>query len=431
MITSSSGQRSVDTVTVVAGGKRPTFINGENANNNAIQSALNGATSGDMIIVGPGKYRGGLLMWKPVRLQGVAAASTIIDANTHPSGNSTIDNWRRQVNCLFGISLSGALINGDPTGTPPTPPTQYDPTGTYSCPASMLPVFVTDTVGTTTTTTSQATVDPIPLEPVVGWNSNLNANLSELLQEPTLMGAYEFAGITVLAKGLANNDTTNCSALNNGAGCIPLNAATGSVPHNGYNQGLGDCNPLSAFYKSNFLCNPSRIDGMSFNNSSQGGGGVFLHGWAHNIEVSNNRVTNNAGTLTGGITVGQAEVTDPTLGGVRCAAVPGAAVSATDAAPLCLDANVNMHNNNVSFNASYGDELNSTTPSSGGGVTVAPGSDNYNFSYNWVCGNLSTGDGGGFAHYGLSFNGVIAHNSFLFNQSNNPTIPTWGGGLVV
>jgi hypothetical protein len=422
VITTSTGQRSIDTVTVVAGGKQPSYVNGENAAGNAIQLALNAAAPGDEIIVGPGKYGEALLMWKPVRLQGVAAASTIIDGNTHPSGNLKIDNWRRTVNCLFGISLSGAMINGDATATPPTPAAPYDPTNTYQCNAPMAPVMVNGT--------SQSAVDPIPLEPIIGWNSNLNGNLSELLQEPTLMGAYEFAGITVLAKGLENSNTANCYAEGS-AGCIPLNAATGNVANNGFNTGLGDCNSRSPFYTSNFLCNPSRIDGIQFSNSSQGGGGVFLHGWTHNIEVSNNRVINNAGTLTGGITIGQAEVPDPVLGGPQCAALGGPAVAATDAAALCIDANVNMHNNNISFNASYGDELNSTTPSSAGGVTFTPGSDNYNFSYNWVCGNLSTGDGGGFAHYGLSFNATIAHNSFLFNQSNNPTIPTWGGGLVI
>src|SRR2546429_3096918 len=37
---------------------------------------------------------------------------------------------------------------------------------------------------------------------------------------------------------------------------------------NGYNNGLGDCNTKSAFYPTNFLCNPARIDGLSFTNSS-------------------------------------------------------------------------------------------------------------------------------------------------------------------
>src|SRR6202521_5012915 len=377
VITSSTGRQSIDTVTITIGGKKPTYISGENASNNAIQAAIDAAISGDEIIVGPGTYNEMLLMWKPVRLQGVAAASVTVNANTHPAGK--VDIWRRQVNCLFGLALDGAPLNPTNPSGPPTHP--YDPTGTYSCASTM-----------------QGQIDPIPLEPIIGWDANLNGNLSELLQEPTLMGAYEGAGITVLAKGV--QDAITCSA--NGTPCTPLTNST------------ADCSA----YPSNFLCNPSRVDGMSFTNSSQGGGGIFLHGWNHYTEVSKNRVSGNAGTLTGGITVGQAEAPDPTLSG-------------TDALPLALDTNVNIHHNAVTFNASYGDELNTTTPSSAGGVTFCPGSDHYNFSYNWVCGNLSSGDGGGFAHYGLSFNGNIAHNAFLFNQSTNPTLTTWGGGVVI
>ncbi len=45
-------------------------------------------------------------------------------------------------------------------------------------------------------------IDRLPLEATVGWDATLNGNLAELLQEPSLMGAYEGAGITVLGKGL-------------------------------------------------------------------------------------------------------------------------------------------------------------------------------------------------------------------------------------
>ena len=44
-------------------------------------------------------------------------------------------------------------------------------------------------------------VDRLPLEAVIGWDTSLNGNLAQLLQEPSLMGAYEGAGITVVAKG--------------------------------------------------------------------------------------------------------------------------------------------------------------------------------------------------------------------------------------
>lgn len=376
VITAGNGRKSVDTVTVTIGGNAPTYVAGENATGNAIQAAIDNATPGDLIIVGPGVYKEMLLMWKPVRLQGVGAAAVTVNANTHPSGK--MDPWRAQVSCLFGVSRNGGAISS-------TNP--FDPTNTYNCPSTM-----------------QRRIDPIPLEPTVGWDNTLNGNLGELLIEPTLMGAYEGAAITVLGKGVQDVNgqaDPNCTA--NGI-CVPLTASATDCANN----------------PSNFLCNPSRIDGITFTNSSQGGGGIFLHGWNHNMEVSNNRVFGNAGTLTGGITVGQVEVPDGTIGGA----------DGVTQIPFGYNTNVNVHHNSVTSNASYGDEINSTTPSSAGGVTFCSGADNYRFNYNWVCGNMSSGDGGGVAHFGFSANGEISHNLVLFNQSNNPTLPTYGGGII-
>ena len=67
-----------------------------------IQTAIDNATPGDLIIVTPGTYRENLLMWKPVRLQGVGAASVTVNADAHPAGK--MDQWRRQVNCIFGLT---------------------------------------------------------------------------------------------------------------------------------------------------------------------------------------------------------------------------------------------------------------------------------------------------------------------------------------
>ena len=176
LITAANGKQSIDTVTLTIGGRAPTYIAGENANNNAIQGAIDAATPGDLIIVGPGTYYEMVLMWKPVRLQGVGAASSIINANAHPAGK--LDSWRHQVNCLFGLA-----INGQPYSTPGNlvplpggggfePLNVYDPTGASSCPGAGWNSFAGGP--------NNPQVDRLPLEGIVGWDTTVNGNQAEL-----------------------------------------------------------------------------------------------------------------------------------------------------------------------------------------------------------------------------------------------------------
>ena len=93
--------------------------------------------------------------------------------------------------------------------------------------------------------------------------------------------------------------------------------------------------------------------------------------------------------------------------------------------------NVRIHHNMLYNNASIGDALFSGTPAGAGAITVSPGADGYQIDHNWIAGNLSTGDGGGLQHLGMSFKGKINNNYVLFNQSTNPTLPTSGGGIII
>jgi len=419
-----NGKQSIDTVTVTVGGSAPKHI----AASASIQTAIDAANPGDLLMIDPtcatpaaattpvactsagatthtnSNHVEMVLMWKPVRLQGVGAASSIINANTHPAGK--MDPWRRQVNCLFGLSISGyPLVT--PTGTTP-----YDPTGTFSCSPNM-----------------QFHVDRLPFEAVIGWDASQNGNMAELLQEPSLMGALEGAAITVLSKGLqfpAGTDPFGVDPAT--AGAFPAGTTLLNASSCGANTSTAH-NP----FPGNFQCNPSSIDGLGITDSSHGGGGIFVHGWGHNIQIANNRVSNNAGTLSGGINVGQGEFPPGyTVGGIN--ADPGSCQTGSIPGlqlPYCFDLNVNVHHNNVSLNSSTGDELFSATPAGAGGVSICNGSDFYKFNYNWVCGNLSTGDGGGVGHIGFSYNGDIEHNTIIFNQSTNPTIASHGGGLLI
>jgi hypothetical protein len=474
VITAANGKQSIDTVTVTIENKSPTHVTA----GGSIQTAIDAAAPGDLIIVDPGVYNEMLLMWKPVRLQGVGAASSVINANAHPAGK--LDPWRAKVNCLFGLALNGQPystagnlvplpgfnIPGNPNQGKSAPLNAYDATGAASCPAAGWNYFGGGP--------NNPQVDRVPLEGFVGWDTTVNGNLAQLLQEPSLMGAYEGAGITVLAKGVryppgvdifgTGLDTTLGSIIAH-EGQFPEIATEGTNLLMNRNEDCLTQGAAATGYSSNFLCNPSRIDGLSVTNSSQGGGGIYVHGWAHDLGISNNRVYNNTGTMTGGITVGQGESPDaiisgnggdPVAGdpvqpyggfdqqpwtcvpgsvtfngivGVQNAIPPG--FPAGTQLPYCYNVNVNVHNNAVTKNSSIGDEVFSGTPAGAGGVTFCTGSDYYQFNYNWVCGNLSTGDGGGLAHIGFNYQGDIEHNTILFNQSTNPTIATNGGGIIV
>jgi hypothetical protein len=398
VITAGNGRQSIDTVTVTVGGKKPTYVNGENSSNNAIQAAIDAAKPGDLIIVNGtftpastapagtsciaatvatatcvpsfANYNEMLIMWKPLRLQGVGSASVIVNANTHPAGKLT--PWRAQIDCLFGLNVTGYYISSS---------NPFDSSGQFTCPAGM-----------------QNAADPLTDENVTNWDASLNGFVAEVLQEPTLMGALEGAALTVVGKG--------CESITvdaDGPTCVnPLTTST------------KDCALVG-----NFLCNPSRVDGLSFTNSSAGGGGMFIHGYQHNLEISNNHVFGNGGNFSGGIDVGQLEVTTlatNVLGG---------------ALPYGYNRNVSVHHNAITQNAAFGDEFQTDTPAAGGGVTFCTGSDNYNFNHNWVCGNFSGGDGGGVSHYGFSQGGTISNNWILLNQSFNQTLPTNGGGITI
>jgi hypothetical protein len=416
VITTAAGQQSIDTVMVTVGGKTPTHV----LASGSIQAAIDAAKPGDMLIVDPtcaatatgphvactstttfhsqSTHQELLQMWKPVRLQGVGAASSIINANTHPAGATKLQAWRTRINCLFGLGLTGS-------------PSDWD----SSCGSGWFGFNAT---------ANSPQVDSLPLEAMVGWDAGLNGNLAELLQEPSLMGALEGAAITVLSKGAdfhgANRwDPTLLGGFPVGTTLLTSGNCGGSGP-----------NP----FPSSFQCNPSSIDGLSITNSSQGGGGVFVHGWGHNIQIANNRIFNNAGTMSGGINVGQGEFPPSYLAGSATNAPPGSCLNSNTTnlqLPYCHNLNVSIHNNAITSNSSTGDELFSATPAGAGGVSICTGSDFYKFNYNWVCGNLSTGDGGGVAHIGFSYGGDIEHNSILFNESANPTIATNGGGLLI
>jgi hypothetical protein len=166
-----------------------------------------------------------------------------------------------------------------------------------------------------------------------------------------------------------------------------------------FDGGAGTARPANRFQGR-----ASRIDGFAITGGDTGGG-IFVNGYAHQIEISNNHVFGNSGSYHGGIRIGR-----PFL------------ELATDG-PYDFNRMVSIHHNSITQNGAL--------DGAGGGLSLATGTDRYNVSNNFVCGNFTIGDGGGIGHLGLSDRGVIEHNRILFNQSFDQAQSRSGGGLFI
>jgi hypothetical protein len=325
VVTASNGKSTVDAVTVTIEDRAPIRV--QASANQSIQAAIESANPGDLILVDAGTYNELVIMWKPVRLQGVGATSVIINAAKYPTNK--LEEWRPRINQLFGIDAAGNQT---------------------------LPAFV----------------DPLPGQEITG---------GVVLLEPSVLSTEEGAGITVLAKNLGATPTpAKCSA------------------------------PIGGQTVYNFACYPSRIDGLSVT-GGDAGGGIYVNGWAHNLEIANNRVYGNAGAFNGGVRIGI-----PYLEGIA-------------GNRLAFDTKVHIHHNSITTNGTV--EANAGSSGAGGGLSICSGTDNYLVDYNFICGNYSMSDGGGIGHIGLSLDGTISKNQILFNQSYNQGTTVHGGGIVV
>jgi len=155
----------------------------------------------------------------------------------------------------------------------------------------------------------------------------------------------------------------------------------------------------------------ARIDGFTIR-SADTGGGIVANGYADNLSISNNRISNNSGFFGGGIRSGHPEL-----------------VSGDDYTDSDNDY-VSIHHNQIVFNGGLG--------GAGAGISMCTGSDSYQITENWVCGNFSLRDGGGIGHVGLSDRAsfsadvpLIADNKIIFNESFFQGQTVSGGGVFI
>lgn len=305
-----NGRQTVTGVTLSIGGAAPLAV----PPGGSIQAVLDAAAPDSLILVPPGTYEELVIMWKPVRLQGWGAASTIINAAKYPA--EKLQAWRTKVDAL--VAANAVTLLPGQTGT---------------------------TLG---------------------------------LPEPALFNTEEGPGIFVLPKD--------------------------GRPPTGFGK-VADPNVADPGLRPN-----ARIDGFTITGADHGGA-IMVNGYAHFLEVANNRIVGNQGFYGGGIRLGHPGLAfDP----------PG------NAAPEYVHArndNISIHHNQISTNGGLGGV--------GGGISVCTGSDAYRITLNYICGNFTTGEGGGIGHQGLSRDGRIANNTILFNQSFNQGLTVNGGGILI
>jgi hypothetical protein len=168
--------------------------------------------------------------------------------------------------------------------------------------------------------------------------------------------------------------------------------------------------------------NNARIDGFTLI-SATSGGGITVNGFAHYLDIGNNRIINNAGSFGGGIRVGTPGLIDTTGTDPSCG---------PDSTTYCSSRNDNIriHNNQILQNGGV------AATTGGGGISLYNGSDAYQITDNYICGNFTTSRGGGISHVGLSDGGLIpnliSNNKILLNESNFQSITGGeGGGILI
>ena len=124
---------------------------------------------------------------------------------------------------------------------------------------------------------------------------------------------------------------------------------------------------------------PRRVSTVSQSPVADVGGGIFVNSYADNLEIANNNVFGNNGSYHGGIRVGR-----PFL-------------ELDKAGPYGFNTDVSIHHNRSGRTVAWTEQAVV--------LSIATGTDGYNVSNNFVCGNFTMGDGGGIGHLGLSDGG--------------------------
>ncbi|HEY6872690.1 MAG TPA: choice-of-anchor D domain-containing protein [Geobacteraceae bacterium] len=207
-----------------------------------------------------------------------------------------------------------------------------------------------------------------------------------------------------------------------------VQVAPGAAPDFVLEQGAGitvvGCDPLwtdEPCTYGNWFADPTMpkgvrplIDGLTITGTTEAGGGIQVNSYAYNLKISNCEIFADQGSTSGGIRIGNAGLGDGTN---------NAEATLYNPTGSSFNPDVVVDHNRISQNGSlFGP--------SGGGISVYAGSDHYQITDNFICGNFSSQYGGGIGHYGLSVDRVNRNLRGVCGADQvpacvNPVNPAW------
>ncbi len=141
-----------------------------------------------------------------------------------------------------------------------------------------------------------------------------------------------------------------------------------------------------------------RIDGFGIGfGRGLAGGGIYIHAFGRNLQITNNIIDTNGSGHGGGISIGEP--------------VPEGGLLDNDNDGVGVYHNRILANGGVRY---------------AGGLGIFNGADNYDVAFNDFCANASSEYGGAISHFGLSPGGQIRSNRIFYNDAFDE-----GGGILV
>jgi len=354
VVNRNNGKSTITGVTVTVGGPAPVMVTG------AIQTAIDNANAGDLILVPPGNYEELVIMWKPVKLQGWGSGSVTINAVKTPA--EKLLDWRAKVT---------ALIDGTDPACGSTP-----------C------------------------VDLLPAQEVAGG-----------LPEPVTLFTEEGPGIIVLAK--IGEFAANPGARIDGFTITGADHA-GGIMVNGYADDLVISNNRIA-NNAGFFAGGIRVGHPEL---TEPDGLVYADGMNHNISIRNNHITQNGGQGGAGGGVSLCTGTDgyALTGNYVCGNFTlgdGGGIG-----HLGRSDNGLIENNTIIFNESFfqGSTVNGggiliAGQASLPGEPLGPGSGSVTINANLILGNAAgAGDGGGIRTSRTNYDTINIFNNMIVNN---------------